>query len=496
MKVGVVRKFICLFMPVLALALLMPGLYFVRGQKQTLVRHFDQRMNLILDYAVQELQALPGAPQRDTLEAVAARIMSQEDIVSCCLRDVNGRVMMEKGQVSCDDTASYTRTLASATGSAAQQTAPSPDPASQESVLGELSIDVSRGRLHAALNRCERVMSAAVLTSMCFVSLFFVLTVEALVARPLRALVSGMHAITRQGNLFHRIYMDHEDEFGQLAGAFNQMADELKQVVVRDRDLESVAEHEHKRALVLGKANRDLDHINKELRDFAQIVSHDLKAPLRGIRSLTDWIVNDYGDQFDEEGKAQVGLLAGRVQRMENLIDGILEYSRAGYHCGTCEDVDLNRIIADVIEDIAPPRHIHISVKNTLPIVHLHKTKIIQVFQNLISNAVKYNDKPIGVISVNYQDQGDLWQFSVTDNGIGIKEQHYERIFNIFETLSSQERPDSTGVGLAVVKRIIEGWGGRIWVRSRVGEGSIFVFTLLKQIERVHHEKYQTSIAT
>jgi signal transduction histidine kinase len=118
------------------------------------------------------------------------------------------------------------------------------------------------------------------------------------------------------------------------------------------------------------------------------------------------------------------------------------------------------------------------------------------VFQNLISNAVKYNDKPIGVVSVHCRDQEDFLQFSVVDNGPGMDPRYYKKIFNIFETLSSRDQADSTGVGLAVVKRIIEGWGGRIWVRSRVGEGSIFVFTLLKQIARADHEKYQTSVAS
>jgi len=203
-----------------------------------------------------------------------------------------------------------------------------------------------------------------------------------------------------------------------------------------------------------------------------------LKAPLRAIGSLATWISTDYADKLDEEGKEQISLLIGRVKRMHGLIDAILEYSRVGRMREEMVEVDLNELVAEVIDMIAPPENIEIKVEDRLPSLLCEKTRFQQVFQNLLSNAIKYMDKPKGEIRIGCVEDGDYWKFSVADNGPGIERKHSDRIFQIFQTLSPRDESESTGVGLTIVKKIVQTCGGKIWVESEAGGGSTFFFTV------------------
>jgi PAS domain S-box-containing protein len=222
----------------------------------------------------------------------------------------------------------------------------------------------------------------------------------------------------------------------------------------------------------------DLESANEELKSFAYVVSHDLKAPLRAIGALADWLSTDYVDKFDDEGREHMRLLVSRVHRMGNLIDGILQYSRVGRVRETPVPVDVGELVEDVIELLAPPPNINIKVENHLPTVVIEPTRIQQIFQNLISNAVKYMDKPQGEICITCIAEDDRWKFSVIDNGPGIETRHFERIFQLFQTLAPRDRIESTGVGLALVKKIVEMYGGSVGVESTMGKGSTFFFTL------------------
>lgn len=239
-------------------------------------------------------------------------------------------------------------------------------------------------------------------------------------------------------------------------------------------DITLKKEEEKKRQLLI----EQLESANKELKDFAYIVSHDLKAPLRAIGSLVDWLSSDYEEAFDEEGQEMMSLLLGRVNRMNDLIKGILEYSRVGRICEKMTDVDLNLIVKDVIELLAPPPSIDIKIIKPLPTIRCEKTRIEQVFENLISNGIKYMDKSEGSIEIDCQPDRGNWKFIVSDNGPGIEEKYHEKIFQIFQTLAPRDQIESTGVGLSVVKKIIEHYDGRIWVESKTGSGSRFYFTL------------------
>ena len=222
----------------------------------------------------------------------------------------------------------------------------------------------------------------------------------------------------------------------------------------------------------------ELESANEELRNFAYVVSHDLKAPLRAISSLADWVVTDYADRLDDEGKEHMRLLLARVRRMDGLIDGILQYSRVGRVKEAGVAVDLDQLVHEVIDLLSPPPNIAITIDNLLPTVVAVRTRLQQLFQNLLSNAIKYMDKPEGKIRIGCVAAGNKWKLSVSDNGPGIEERYFEKIFQLFQTLAPRDRVESTGVGLALVKKIVEMYGGEIWVESKVGEGSTFFFTL------------------
>ncbi|MFC1793429.1 PAS domain S-box protein [Planctomycetota bacterium] len=237
----------------------------------------------------------------------------------------------------------------------------------------------------------------------------------------------------------------------------------------------------------LEKLNKDLEsavwelrRANKELQEFAYITAHDLKTPLRGIGTLADWLSTDYADKFDEQGKKQVTLLVEKAKQMSALIDGIMQYSKLGHTSPQKRQVDLNTLLSDIIDGIEPPENIEITIENDLPTLICDKTQIMQVFQNLLSNAVKYMDKPEGQIKVGCVEQDGFWKFSIADNGPGIDEKYLKKIFKIFQMLSPQSRADSTGIGLSIVKKIVELNAGIVWVESELGQGSTFFFTVPK----------------
>ncbi len=225
----------------------------------------------------------------------------------------------------------------------------------------------------------------------------------------------------------------------------------------------------------------ELEVANKELKDFSYVVSHDLKAPLRAVSQLATWISEDYASAFDEQGKEQMKLLTGRVKRMDALINGVLQYSRIGRVKGEETQTDLNTLVRDVIELIALPDHIQVTIENELPVIICDKTRMEQVFQNLLSNAIKFMDKPEGEVRIRCVDEDTHWKFSVADNGPGIDEKYHEKIFQIFQTLTPRDKYESTGVGLSIVKKIVEFYGGRIWVESEPGSGTTFFFELPKK---------------
>jgi len=245
---------------------------------------------------------------------------------------------------------------------------------------------------------------------------------------------------------------------------------------------------ERKKAdVVLEKLNTDLEstvrelmRTNKELQEFAYITAHDLKTPLRGIGTLAEWLSTDYADKFDEQGQKHVKLLVERAKRADKLVDSILQYSSAGHAREEQEQIDLNTVLPEIICEIDRTENIEITVENKLPILICKKTHISQVFRNLLSNSIQHMDKEKGRINVGCIEEEGFWKFSVADNGPGIDQKYFKKIFKIFQTLSPTDETESTGIGLSVAKKIVKLNGGRIWVESNPGEGSTFFFTLPK----------------
>lgn len=238
------------------------------------------------------------------------------------------------------------------------------------------------------------------------------------------------------------------------------------------------------------RADRERDRLisalarsNTELDQFAYVASHDLKAPLRGIANLSQWIEEDLGDSVQPDVVEKMTLVRGRVQRLEALIDGILQYSRAGRVRSQIETVDVGVLLRDIVELLAPPAEMKIEIVPPMPVITTERSPLQQVFMNLISNAIKYNKRPGASIRISAVDRGDKYAFSVSDNGPGIEPQYHERIFGIFQTLESRDRVEGTGIGLSVVKKTVELHGGSISLDSALGKGATFTFDWPKTAE-------------
>jgi len=227
-------------------------------------------------------------------------------------------------------------------------------------------------------------------------------------------------------------------------------------------------------------AENDLLLINQELKDFCSIVAHDLKAPLRNIINLVKWLLRDSADDLSEEGKDNLNLMVKQTTHMNALIDGIHQYSKIDRVHKNITQINLNELLSEVIEVLSPPENIEITIQTALPVLAVDRTHMIQIFSNLLDNAVKFIDKPKGHIIISCEEKQNYWRFSVADNGPGIEERHFERIFQIFQTLTPIDEAKGTGIGLAIVKKVVEMNGGILWLESTVGEGSTFYFTLQK----------------
>jgi signal transduction histidine kinase/ligand-binding sensor domain-containing protein len=219
----------------------------------------------------------------------------------------------------------------------------------------------------------------------------------------------------------------------------------------------------------------------EELESFAYITSHDLKAPLRGINQLAEWLYEDYADKIDKEGKSSLKMLQERAIRMNDMIQGILEYSRIGRTEEKKKEIDLNKLLKEVIGLLASPGNVKIEVENKLPKYTADRTRLTQLFQNLLSNAIKHAGKPEGIIKVKCEEEKTEWKFSISDNGRGIEKKYWDKIFKIFQTLEPDPQGKSTGIGLTIVKKILDLYKGRIWVKSEIEKGTTFYFTLPKQ---------------
>lgn len=234
---------------------------------------------------------------------------------------------------------------------------------------------------------------------------------------------------------------------------------------------------------MLAQTTGRLKERNAELDQFAYVASHDLKAPLRAIANLSEWIEEDLDGQLPPENQRQMQLLRGRVNRMEALINGLLEYSRVGRRDRLTTHVEVDQLLHDIVDSLDPPDTFEITLPSPLPPLKTNQVALSQVFFNLINNAIKHHETEHGKIQITAQDTGDYIQFAVGDDGPGIDSQYHQKIFTIFQTLKSRDEFESTGIGLAIVKKIVESEGGTITLESSLGAGATFRFTWPKGTE-------------
>ncbi len=272
---------------------------------------------------------------------------------------------------------------------------------------------------------------------------------------------------------FNFVYQPLHNEDGAVYGILTHAVELTDQVNAR-RQVEQKAEE-------LARLTQELERSNKELDQFAYVASHDLKAPLRGIANLTQWIEEDLGDRVTGDSREHMHLLKGRVNRMEALIDGILAYSRAGRVRDKPERVDVGTLLTESIELLAASPETKIVVGPGMPTIRTERVPLQQVFMNLIGNAIKYNQRPGARVEISVHPLDGLYEFSIADNGPGIAPQYRERIWQIFQTLAARDKVEGTGIGLSVVRKIVEARGGRAWLDSEVGRGSTFHFTWPQQ---------------
>ena len=217
---------------------------------------------------------------------------------------------------------------------------------------------------------------------------------------------------------------------------------------------------------------------NKELEDYAQIVSHDLKSPLRSMHSLISWIKEDNVKAFSDQTLQYLSMMENKVEKMDHLIEGILTYSKIDKEEMAVEKVNTQLIIESIIEIIHIPQHITVTIANQLPVINADRYRIQQLFQNIIGNAVNYIERPIGLVEISSEELEDCYVFSIKDNGVGIARKNHEKIFNTFQSYTTSEH--STGLGLSIVKKIIETYKGKIWIESEEGVGTTFFIKLNK----------------
>lgn len=360
-------------------------------------------------------------------------------------------------------------------------------------------------RLGLSLAQIEQTVGHTLKTALTILAVFLAVTliityiVATTVTRPLARLLKVSEAVA-QGDLDQHVQVRNNDEVGMLATTFNGMVE-----AIRERDSELRKAHDELEARVqartaelsslnqklndeivertraereLEKRAADLEKSNKELDQFAYVAAHDLKAPLRAIANLATWVEEDLDEHLSGETRQHMTLLKGRVIRMENLINGILQYARLG-RIGDVEvgNVDTREVVDQVLGMLDPPRAFVIEVDDDMPVLTCSRTLLGQVFLNLIANAIKYHDRQDGHINITGRISNGFAEFSVADDGPGIDPKFHEKIFAIFQTLNARDTVESTGVGLAIVKRIVEDQGGNITLESEEGRGATFRFT-------------------
>ncbi|MFL9844624.1 sensor histidine kinase [Flavobacterium rhizosphaerae] len=249
-----------------------------------------------------------------------------------------------------------------------------------------------------------------------------------------------------------------------------------------------IVEINHQRETLLAS----LEKQNEELNEYAHVVSHDLKSPLRNINTLINWIFEDKETKLSPDSKDLLDKTLFNMERMDLLVKGILEYSSIDRLESENRVIDFNYVVDEIKQTIALPENITLTVKTSMPKLYGNFYRYRQLLQNLIDNAIKFNDKECGYIEVGCQELTDDYKFYVKDNGVGIPDAYFHKIFKIFTRLDNTDQ--SSGIGLSIVKKILNFYGGKIWLESVLGEGTTFYFTLPKKAQNPLWQKPEMQV--
>jgi signal transduction histidine kinase len=335
-------------------------------------------------------------------------------------------------------------------------------------VGASISVDDVHARVRETMWR-----SVAIGFGILAVSLLPVVLISATLSRPIVRLTAVADGIAH-GDMTQTIDARGSVEMKLLAGSLSDMRSAIQKTM---RELRQHRDHLEE---LVHERTAELERSNKELEQFAYVASHDLREPLRKVKSFAELFARKYEGRVDEQGSRYIHFLVDGAQRMQKLIEDLLTYSRVGRDEEAPASVDLAEVVRDVLRsvDAAIEDAGAEVVVEDLPTVHVNARLMGMVFQNLILNAVKFRGEAPPRVCVGSEQRDREWVISVQDNGIGIDPKHAERIFQIFRRLHGREEYPGTGIGLAVSRKIVERYGGRMWVESEPGKGSTFHFTV------------------
>ncbi|MFH1380434.1 MAG: ATP-binding protein [bacterium] len=356
----------------------------------------------------------------------------------------------------------------------------------QEKIIGKVLIEMSESITLAKIQKMRNISILIAFLIMMIAIGVIILMVKAMV-KPINSLVEATQKAAK-GDFDSNVAVQRNDELGMLGNAFNAMLRDLKITTV-SRDTLVVEVNERKKSenalkqseKELVEYSKQLTKTNKELDEFIHIISHDLKEPLRAIDAYSAFINKDFSACLNDDGKNYLARIKTNAGRVQLLIENIYELVRIEKNSIQLEKTEIENIIhesAYILDHSIKEKNAEIIIKNRLPVITCDRNGILKVFVNLISNAVKFSNKKKLVIEIGCRNHDGFYQLYVKDNGPGIEEKYYDKIFVIFQRLGKREDFEGTGTGLTVSKRIIEKHNGSIWVESILGEGSTFYVAL------------------
>lgn len=299
------------------------------------------------------------------------------------------------------------------------------------------------------------------------------------ISKPIKRLSRGAEIIG-SGNLDYKVGITSKDEIGQLSRVFDKMTEDLKTTTASRDELNKEVAERRQAQETLQKTSDDLMRSNKELEQFAYVSSHDLQEPLRVITGYIQLIAKRYKGRLDSDADEFINFAVDGASRMQSLITDLLTYSRVSKKAKPFAEFDCNQLLAEALAnlEVAVKTADAVITHDPLPTIMADGTQLVQVFQNLIGNAIKFRSDKRPQIHITVKRNANKWVFSIKDNGIGIESAYKDKIFVIFQRLHSREEYPGTGIGLAICKKIVERHSGKIWLESTPGEGSTFHFTI------------------